>query len=86
MWIRVALLVALSSIGFVGCGAHDNREWLKIDKSYTKAEFQRDYKDCTKKGDLDDGCMRQRGWVPVNPSRTETPQPVDPLPGRRGKY
>lgn len=78
MWTRIAFLIALSSVGLVGCSAHDNREWMKVDQRYTTAEFQRDHKECSRKGDLDDPCMRQRGWVPVNPSRTEAPPPMDP--------
>jgi hypothetical protein len=86
MWTRTALLIAFSVAGLAGCSAHDSREWLKVDGRYTKAEFQKDHRECTKKGDLDDGCMRQRGWVPVNPSRTEAPPPMDPLPKSRGRY
>ena len=87
MLIRLAFLVALSSLGLVGCGAHDSREWLKVDGRYTKEEFQRDYKECTRKGDLDDGCMRQRGWVSVNPSTTDAvPREMDPLTRSKGRY
>ena len=55
---------ARSSLGLAGCGSHDDREWMKVDRRYTKEEFQRDHKECTRKGDLDEACMRQRGWVP----------------------
>jgi hypothetical protein len=87
MWTLLAFLVALSSLGLVGCGSHDNREWLKVDRRYTKEEFQRDYKECTRKGDLDDACMRQRGWVSVNPSTTDpVSREMDPLQRSRGRY
>jgi len=84
---RIALFLALSALALSGCGAHDDREWMKVDRRYTKEEFQRDYRECSRKGDLDDACMKQRGWVAVNPAKSEKPQSVDPLPGRqRGRY
>lgn len=87
MRVRVALLVVLSCLGFVACSARDEREWMKVDRRYTKQEFQQDYKDCSRKGDVDDSCMRQRGWVPVNPTKEEAPKSMDPLPNRqRGRY
>jgi hypothetical protein len=89
MAIRVPALIALSLLGLAGCSASDDREWMKVDKRYTKEEFQRDYKECSRKGDLDDACMRQRGWVSVNPSKAEPVNPgnFDPLapPGRGGR-
>ena len=86
MWVRIAVLTVLSLAGLVGCSA-DEREWMKVDRRYTKEEFQRDYKECSRKGDLDDACMRQRGWVSVNPSKTDptTPKDLDPMPGSRGR-
>ena len=86
---RTVLLIGLWVLSLTGCGAHDEREWLKVDRRYTKEEFQRDYRECTKKGDLDDSCMRQRGWVPVNPTKEEAPKSMDPLqrgPGGGGRY
>lgn len=83
----VALLLALSSLGFAGCSASDDREWMKVAQPrWTKEEFQRDYKECSRSGDLNEPCMRQRGWVPVNPTREEAPKSMDPLPRGRGRY
>ena len=85
---RTALLLALACLGLAACGSLDSREWMRdaADQRYTKQEFQRDYKECTKKGDLDEACMRQRGWVPVNPTAQEAPKSMDPLPRSRGRY
>ena len=84
---RRSLLIVIAVLALAGCGAADSREWMKVDGSYTKAEFQRDYRDCSRKGDLDDACMKQKGWVAVNPTKSERPKDVDPLPGRqRGRY
>jgi hypothetical protein len=88
MWARIALLIVLSSLGLVGC-ASDDREWMRVagGSANTKQEFQRDYRECTRKGALDEACMRQRGWVPVNPVKPDAPKSMDPLPSRgRGRY
>jgi hypothetical protein len=83
----IALLLVLSTLSLTGCGAHDDREWMKVDRRYTKEELQRDYKDCSRKGDLDDACMRQRGWIPMTPTKEEAPKAMDPLQrGGRGRY
>jgi hypothetical protein len=87
MMARLAPLLALACLGLAACSALDNREWMKTEQRYTKAEFQRDYKECSPKGDLDESCMRQRGWVPVNPTKQEAPRSLDPLQGKtRGRY
>jgi len=83
--LGVAMLLA------AGC-ATDERQWLKLDEKYTTEDFRRDHTLCSKSGRLDDGCMRSRGWVVVNPgSKSETPR--DPYnreigapAGRRSGY
>ena len=83
----MALLIGLAVIAVVGCSALDDREWMKTTERYTTQEFQRDHRECSKRGDLDEACMRQRGWVPVNPTKSEAQKSMDPLPGRtRGRY
>ena len=82
---RTALLLGLWVLSLGGCSAHDDREWMKVDRRYTKEELHRDYKDCTRKGDLDEPCMRQRGWIPVNPTKEEAPRSMDPLQKGTGK-
>jgi hypothetical protein len=87
MSARLAPLIAFACLALAACGSLDSREWMKTEQQrYTKAEFQRDYKDCSRKGDLDESCMRQRGWVPVNPTKEEAPKSVDPLQKGRGRY
>lgn len=70
----VVLLAALVS---GACGS-DTREWMKLDSNYTTAEFQRDIKECTVKGKLDDDCMKARGWVAVTPPKPDQKK-EDPL-------
>src|SRR5215470_9754485 len=60
-------VVVLVALALCACGS-DTREWMKLDQTYTTAEFRRDLKECTIKGKLDDDCMKARGWVAVTPS------------------
>jgi hypothetical protein len=72
---QIVTLIAL--LVLAGC-ASDEREWMKLNQKYTVEEFRRDHAACSKGGNLDDACMRGRGWVAVNPSgKPETPK--DPL-------
>ncbi len=69
-----AVLAGLGlALGLAGC-AQPEREWLKLNQPYTTAEFRRDVAECTRKGALDEACMKSRGWVSVNPLRPEKPQ------------
>lgn len=83
---RDSVVLALFACLALAACASDSREWMKVDQQYTTAEFKRDYRECMRDRALDDACMRQRGWVPVNPSRTDNPPtPEQPTP-RRGRY
>ena len=87
MSARVAFLIVLASLVLGGC-AKDEREWMKVDRRYTTEEFRRDHRECSRKGDLDDACMRERGWLSVNPSKSEAPppEPSTPRTGRGRSY
>ena len=73
--LKLAVLLAALASG--ACGS-DTREWMKLDSNYTTAEFQRDIKECTVQGKLDDDCMKARGWVAVTPPKNEQKK-EDPL-------
>lgn len=83
---RISLLLVLSALALSGCFS-ETRDWMKIDQRYTTKEFQRDYRACERGSELDEPCMRERGWVPVNPTKSEAP-PKDPLTPQhsRGRY
>jgi hypothetical protein len=81
----IGILIGLGALALAGCATSDDREWMKIDRErYSKEELRRDYKDCSKKGDVDEPCMRQRGWVPMSPTKEEAPKSMDPL-GQKGQ-
>ena len=69
-----SLLLALTSLA--GC-VTDERQWMKLNERYTIEDFQRDREACSKSGQLDDVCMRSRGWVAVSPGKSEPQR--DPL-------
>ncbi len=80
--------VLVVALAMCACGT-DDREWMKLDQTYTTAEFRRDLQDCTVKGKLDDECMKARGWVAVTPPKAEQKKedPLSQPAGRsRGRY
>ena len=73
----VLLLVAAT---LTGCATE--KQWMKVGEPYTTAEFRRDYAECskTKSGNLDEECLRARGWVDMNPSKSERAADTPPPP------
>src|SRR5207245_1104014 len=65
---RLTSGVLLITLAMTACGT-DTREWMKLNQTYTTAEFRRDLQQCTVKGKLDDDCMKARGWVAVGGAR-----------------
>ena len=86
--VLASALAAASIVLLVGCGATDQREWMKVGQKYTTEEFRKDMRECSKTGKVNDECMRARGWVSVSPGRTpekaqqQAPPVYTPYPGR----
>jgi hypothetical protein len=86
---RGTLLILVALAAAAGCSA-DERQWLKPNAKYTAEEFRRDHAACSKSGKLDEACLRERGWVAVNP--LGKPETKDPLarelgpPSQRSRY
>jgi hypothetical protein len=81
MSTRPLLLTSLLAAAAVaGCSSHSETQWMKVNQSYTTAEFQRDHAACSRGGTLDEACMRAKGWVDLKPSRgdrtADTPPPA----------
>jgi hypothetical protein len=76
LMMLTAFCVALG----LGACASQEREWMKVDESFTVAEFRRDYASCSKGAALDEACMRSRGWVAVSPGGKveKPPEPARP--------
>jgi hypothetical protein len=73
----------LAALAMCACGA-DTREWMKLDQTYTTAEFRRDLQECTINAKLDDDCMKSRGWVAVTSPKGEQKKD-DPLSQPAGR-
>ena len=74
------ILIGLIAVGVAllfGACASDEKEWMKVDASYTVAEFRRDYAACSKGAKLDENCMHSKGWVAVSQGPTVV-KPVAP--------
>jgi hypothetical protein len=83
--IRLQLILVV--IGIVAAGCTVDKQWMKVGESYTTAEFRRDYADCSKKsGDLDEDCMRAKGWVEMKPTKADRAADAPPPPATSPKY
>jgi hypothetical protein len=67
-----------------GC-ASDDRQWMKVGEKYTTAEFRRDYTECSRRGTLDEACLRGRGWVDVKAGKPEEKPQAESYRQQRGK-
>jgi hypothetical protein len=81
------VLIGLGLAATLGACSSGNREWMKVGQPYTVEEFRRDFAACTKDGQLDETCMRGRGWVDVNPKVDKPEKKTEPdtrnVPARR---
>ena len=72
-WLFLACVVAAAT---GGCSLEPDRQWYKPGASYTVADFERDHAACTRNRQLDEACLKQRGWVPLSgdatPGRAKT--------------
>ena len=80
-WCALALVAPFL---LVGCSSGQDKQWYKPGGNYTVTEFARDRDDCTKNRELDEQCLKQRGWLPLTSDREPTPPPKPPP--QRGRY
>ena len=79
-----AVLLCCAVLGLLAaCGGSSEKQWYKPNAEYTVAEFQRDRTACEKKGEIDEECLRQRGWVSLTPDKEK---PLPPIPTTKQKY
>lgn len=73
--VRRPLLLVLAMAAALGaCSLAPDKQWYKPGQNYTVADFQRDQKTCTKNRELDEGCLKALGWVPLSGDPDKTPQ------------
>ena len=80
---RTVLLWSAGLLVLAACASETERQWMKMDQPYTTAEFRRDLAACTKNGDVDDACMKSRGWVAVTPPATKKQVEEPHRPGQQ---
>ena len=82
--LTATILIGLGLVAVLaGCGSgRDDREWMKINEKYTTEDFRRDYAECSKRGTLDEECMKRHGWMAVTPPKQEDKPYAEPI--RRG--
>lgn len=81
MRARVLLATLPLCAGLAAC-ADTEREWMKINESYTKEEFRRDVAQCSRGTTLDEACMKSRGWVSVTAKQAKPAEQQQPqMPG-----
>jgi hypothetical protein len=78
---RLSFLM-VSVLVLAACGTETERQWMKLDQPYTTAEFRRDLAACTKSGNIDEDCMKGRGWTAVTPPATKRPVEEPYRPGQ----
>ena len=79
------LLLLMALVPLLPACASSEKQWYKPGVEYTTAEFRRDRTACEKNDKLDEGCLRQKGWVPLS-TDAEKAAPVNPNQNQRGRY
>jgi hypothetical protein len=81
--MRTILLCGAIAGLLMACGSSE-KQWYKPNAEYTVAEFKRDRAVCEKGGQLDEECLRQRGWVSLTPDKDHKAPIV--VPTSRNRY
>lgn len=88
----IALLPIAALILAAACNnAATDRQWYKPNVNYTADDFERDRTACTDKKSktLDEGCMKDRGWVALGGDigpPIKGPDPTTSKGAAKGKY
>ena len=68
------LLLTVASSLLVGCSSERDRQWYKPNVNYTVDQFKQDRDQCTDKDhQVDEDCLKQRGWIPLTNDKVPTP-------------
>jgi hypothetical protein len=82
--------IAVASIPLFSLAAcaslEPERQWYKPGGNYTIAEFKQDQAACTKNRVLDEGCLKQRGWIPLTGDREPPARPAAPTSRGQPRY
>jgi hypothetical protein len=82
MLTRWVFMGGLLTVVLGGCGGYSEKQWMKVNESYTTEEFRRDHKTCSKGIALDEDCMRAKGWVDLKPAASDRAADTPAAPTR----
>ena len=74
---RWLLLWGMLSLALTACSLAPERQWYKPGANYTVADFERDQAACTTNRQLDEECLKQKGWVPLSGEATKRQQTIE---------
>ena len=83
-WLALLIFFSLAA---TACESVPEKQWYKPGGSYTLADFRSDEQACTRDRQLDEECLKARGWVPL--SADVAPTKAEPTPTRgspTGRY
>ncbi|HEY7204864.1 MAG TPA: hypothetical protein VIA61_11230 [Methylomirabilota bacterium] len=83
---RKCLLALATLLSLAGCSSERDRQWYKPNVNYTVDEFKRDRDACTKGNELNEQCLKERGWLPLTSDKPVETGPKPPSGTVRGKY
>lgn len=86
---RLTALLFIAALALTACNTQAEKQWYKPNVNYTAADFERDSATCTdaKTKILDEGCMKERGWVALGGDIGPAVKAPDPSAGKtKGKY
>lgn len=83
--IRLIALACVVALPLAACSLDPEKQWYKPSGTYTSADFDRDTKACTKNRELDETCLKQRGWVPLSGDLVKK-QAEKPAAGSSNRY
>jgi hypothetical protein len=78
-----AFLLCCAVLGLLAACGSSEKQWYKPNAEYTVAEFQRDRTACEKNGQIDEECLRKRGWVSLTPDKDK---PLPAVPTSKQRY
>lgn len=82
--LRRLFLLGLMLLIFIACSSEPAKQWYKPTGNYTTDEFRRDRAACTKNGDVDEDCLKARGWIGLSADPDKGQSPVDPKARSKG--
>jgi hypothetical protein len=69
----IGLLLVAVALTLAGCASEAEKQWYKPGP-YTVLEFERDRAECTRSRQVDEACLRDRGWLTLSADVQKAPK------------